>query len=203
MTRLTKEVAKSAETERNEMRIALAGAITVWSSLEDMLAMLLSSIIGDRTGKQYGIRAFFTPIAYDVRLNLVSILVGEYARNHNQQGLLQDLWESIHTKINNVRRTRNKLAHGSIRPYQRGNDRMHVRLTGSFFEVIEPTGSKQLPGMSLHDVQQSMSIFAFRCSLVVAYTNLIQLFEHNPSNVEAFNEKAEYLRQSLVKGTFD
>jgi hypothetical protein len=54
--------------------------------------------------------------------------------------------------------------------------------------------------MSLHEVQQSITTFEFCCSSVAGYTNLIQLFEHTPSNVEAFNESAEYLRQRLVNG---
>jgi len=107
------QLATRVESERADIRVALANVVLAWNDLENFLAVLLQTIMGSTEGLAFKI--YFTPNNTETRLRLVEVALGHC---HGITGIdddsLRQCMNKFVRKLQDAQGSRNKIAHYQI-----------------------------------------------------------------------------------------
>jgi len=177
-----------AEEDLQRMKEAVLKVTLSWSALENSLAFLLDRIIS-RSNYQFGFAIYFAVASADARFDIINKAIIElFEKQKNTGNLLNqkdshrlfDVWKKLFGALVGVKRIRNKITHGNILPIRKGkSSKQHIRLTPPMFrlDMIKQWSEPGLPGMSIHDVEQTAKRIIELCgalvllSMIIAYIN--------------------------------
>lgn len=152
---------------------------------------------------------YFTPVNTETRIEIVSNVFSKVMMVAVDQvpaaARVKRCWDKVSLHLTRARKTRNKVAHGTITLVHKGRQ-PRIRFTGPVLDTIRsfarphPLGrGAQLPGMSAHDVREVMRTFVGCEAYVLMLNDVIALLCEN-GQADAFADKLRELEARLNLG---
>jgi hypothetical protein len=142
---------KMMVAEQQRITAAVAQTTFGWAQLENKFVMLLAAIIRDPSASLAS-EIYFAASNFETRFAIV-----DRGLRLVCDGLpVIDDWDKVNTKLKNLKKTRNKIAHGHISTQMTPSGKNVVRLTPPLFkfrEFGEAHQAKQLIGLSGADIE--------------------------------------------------
>lgn len=178
-----------AEKDFQRMKEAILNVTLSWAHLENSMAFLLQGIIS-RSNYQFGFAIYFAVASADARFKIIDKAIVElFEKQKNTGSLLTekdskrlfDIWGRLFSALKAVKENRNTITHGNILPIRKGkSSKQHVLLTPPMFhlDMMKQWSKPQLPGMSIHDVEQTAKRINELCGLLV-FVSMIVTYIHS------------------------
>ncbi len=189
--------------EYREMRIAIAGAVMAWGNLENALAHLLAVIL-DTPNYQMPFAVYYAPSNTEARISIIDNTISHIERRSQLTPRILSCWDSLRTKIDRSKNTRNKIVHGNVITL-RTADKNQCRLVSPVFdytrraqrELAAAVEKRQLLGMSSHDVSTAAKVFEGRAKQVQTLSELIVADRKAPFGPSSWLDKLLALEADL------
>lgn len=107
------------EAETREMQMALGQAISAWARIEGTLCHLFSYAVSNGGNAQPAVEAFCAVMSFETQLAMTRKAMETAFKG--QKDIL-DPWEILRRRVDKLRESRNKLAHGQIVRVEKGDE---------------------------------------------------------------------------------
>lgn len=189
--------------EYREMRQAIAFAVMSWGTLENALAGLLKVIL-DTPNYQMPYAVYYAPSNTETRISIIDNTITHIDRRSELTPRILACWDSLRTKIDRSKNTRNKIVHGNVVTiHYSGQNR--CRLVSPVFdftrraqrELAAAVKQRQFLGMSPHDVSNAAKVFEGRTKQVQTLSDLIVADRKAPFGPSSWQHKLLALETNL------
>lgn len=189
--------------EYRKMRLAIAGAVMAWGDLENSLAGLLATIL-NTPNYQMPYAVYYAPSNTETRLSIIDNVITHLDRLSDETPRILACWDSLRTKIDRSKNTRNKIVHGNVVTMS-SSGQNRCRLTSPIFdytrraqrELVAAAETRQFLGMSSHDVEAAAKVFSGRSKQVKALSELIIADRKAPFGPSTWRHKLVGLEADL------
>ncbi|NKE71906.1 hypothetical protein [Candidatus Manganitrophus noduliformans] len=196
------EQLEKASLENKRLWNATAAITFAWANIENSMIMLLEKILNEnRTSSvSYASAIYFAPSNIETRFKIVDRALEEFIYHHGLVGLA-DEWKACLKTLDNLKRTRNKVAHGHISSIHK-NGKTYYRLTSPLFNMQEARATyknKQIPGLSANDLENSLKATFEINQRIREFTKLVEFIQMG--DLPSYGRKLAELRASREKST--
>ena len=146
-----------------------------WASLENVMVTLLARILQEDSAA-ISSSVYFSLPSLDARLRAVEAAFRAFVTGHPAQDELEPAWKGLMNRINRLKGTRNKVAHGQIVTIS-SNGKNWVRLTAPLFDFKthhDAIKAGQLPGLGPSDVEQSVAAAGELRKLIDIFRSVVE-----------------------------
>jgi hypothetical protein len=194
-----KTTVEKMDQEREALTKLVNDFTRAFSNLENEMANLLHMVLfWERPGSYSRVAhaIYFSPEGFGQRQAIVNNALTEWLREHPISTYdYRSLWNRINERLNTIRRTRNLLAHGSVR-------QLIIR-DGYYVRVVPPTFSPELdqlvargsiPGKSVKEMEQmNGGVLA----MIVCVENMARAIEYHEEAEPTWRETYDALEFHL------
>ncbi len=178
-TRPISESDKHIIAEHDAIRAGIADVTLAWGALETELAYLLSAVL--KADPELGGAIYFSPASAEVRVGIVDAALKQIVARHAVQAALLPKWASIINTMKHLRKTRNKVAHGTISHFHPGGESAsYARLVDPMLKddmaLAKAMSKRQKPGMGSNELKESVIAVHQLRSRVHRFRKFVQLF---------------------------
>jgi hypothetical protein len=195
------ETLRRLAEETRRLREGVALITFAWANVENAMAMLLHAILRDDQGR-FSSAIYFTPSAIETRFNIVNKAFHELLDGTPVEKELSEVGSKIFSKLQKLKETRNKVAHGQVVTSGSLNGKNHVRLMHPIFNVQksrEAFRAGQLAGLTASDLEKHLAIVSQLVTRLEVLRSIVDLIHEG--DFATWRQKVPELTADLHRAT--
>jgi hypothetical protein len=168
--------------EQEDIRLGVADVTFAWANVENCMVMVLAQILRDPAGN-IASAIYFTPASIEIRMNIVDNTLRALTTGTSPEKPLLDRWRAVMERLNRLRKTRNKVAHGELVIFSgtRFGGGSFARLTAPMLKLDDDKEELlyrgQKPGMGSNELHQSAVAVNSTANRVIRFAEFVRLLQ--------------------------